>query len=649
MSVEQGFDSYEAPQESLDPSQPDVCYEGLEAYKDRLLAVTEYHTGDPQTFLTSEEEIGLAVQIQAGLAIAEEKKAIEDEIDARDEVDSELTERYLHVARIYNLGRKAEEKLVETHLRFGARKARDSMGLYSGRDLRKEEPQSKRYKKRVKPSRLRGQFIDNMADLSGATADLERRTQAASIGLIKAARNFDPINKSARFTTYASWQIEQEIVRGLHEEATGAYVPPNRSTEIAGLNKLDPNDPATQEKAEKLAQYQNRHKGVFLEDLPMPVDVKTNEEEPLEADEVLTAHANPIEAEIVRQGVRRLLDKTLDTISTREASIIRMRFGLMDGDIDEEPYTFEEIAKVVGVTRERIRQIESGAISKLRHPTRSQPLNNMLPFADEQIPHMAGEELKLTRAVARLGERATAIPPAIETWQANEQDVWEEPVRHIRSERGTDEYKRIGKEFRKHMLEAPLYTLQASFEDAMRSPYPKEWVTRIEDTFGTSLTPGHIEDFWNSTMGSFIETAEHKLQGDFSYNRVGQLFSALLIDRIRDTDEITLSIPIGAEGKIGFLGAWQHSGRITILGSTGDYTGYGMQQTSQVVVKGDVGDYAGAQAKDYASLEVEGDCGANVGYKCSGDSSIIVEGSAKQGVGAGKRGKAEITVLNSRR
>ncbi len=284
--------------------------------------------------LNAEQEVELAKRIEAGL-FAEEKLA-----DSRDSLRSETR---LDLEWIADDGRRAKNHLLEANLRLVVSLAK----RYTGRGML---------------------FLDLI--------------QEGNLGLIRAVEKFD-YTKGYKFSTYATWWIRQAITRAMADQARTIRIPVHMVEVINKLARVQRQmlqdlgrEPTPEELAaeldmtpEKVIEVQKYGREPISLHTPLGEDGDSEFGDLIEDSEAI----QPGEA-VSFTLLQEQLHSVLDTLSEREAGVVSMRFGLTDG----QPKTLDEIGKVYGVTRERIRQIESKTMSKLRHPSRSQVLRDYL-------------------------------------------------------------------------------------------------------------------------------------------------------------------------------------------------------------------------------------------------------------------------------
>jgi RNA polymerase primary sigma factor len=284
--------------------------------------------------LNAEQEVELAKRIEAGL-FADEKLA-EGRTSLRPEARGDLE-------WIADDGRRAKDHLLEANLRLVVSLAK----RYTGRGML---------------------FLDLI--------------QEGNLGLIRAVEKFD-YTKGYKFSTYATWWIRQAITRAMADQARTIRIPVHMVEVINKLARVQRQmlqdlgrEPTPEELAaeldmtpEKVIEVQKYGREPISLHTPLGEDGDSEFGDLIEDSEAI----QPGEA-VSFTLLQEQLHSVLDTLSEREAGVVSMRFGLTDG----QPKTLDEIGKVYGVTRERIRQIESKTMSKLRHPSRSQVLRDYL-------------------------------------------------------------------------------------------------------------------------------------------------------------------------------------------------------------------------------------------------------------------------------
>ena len=310
-------------------------------------ASTVMLTGDPVRMylkeigkvdlLTAADEVDLAMKIEAGLEAS-------NKLEAAENGEIELTRTEMRrLTRVENVGLEAKQALISANLRLVVSIAK----RYVGRGML---------------------FLDLI--------------QEGNLGLIRAVEKFD-YEKGFKFSTYATWWIRQAITRAIADQARTIRIPVHMVETINKLVRVQRQllqdlgrDPTPEEIGAEMDMSADRVREIQkISQEPVSLETPIGEEEDSQLGDFIEDSQAVVPPDAASFSMlQEQLTQVLDSLADRERKVIELRFGLVDG----HPRTLEEVGREFGVTRERIRQIESKTLAKLRHPSRSSKLKDYI-------------------------------------------------------------------------------------------------------------------------------------------------------------------------------------------------------------------------------------------------------------------------------
>lgn len=640
-NLEELYDEWGIDEENISEPEAQDGPQNSTIFRRQIGETLATHTGDKDTLLTRNQEQELAKIIENG------HKAEADLASGR----RMHTKTRQQLQDAIEASRQAQHTLVECNMKFAAYYARASMGILKGAE---SDP--------FERERIATSTYMDVTSLKSPEASLEDRTQLAMLGLVKAAAKFKPHatrktvkrrKQAPRFATYAAWSIVQELDRGIRSnEYNGLRLPDYKADELRKLHQLKRwiRDEGQQSltvdelaieldttpehilKLESLeaatsAEYSfDMETGIAsFEELDDGFDEDRQDAPLLTLDEIVTTSELGHETAGYLTGVlaRKAILEVLGTLSEREAGILYRRFGL-----DGEEWTLDQIGKVYGVTRGRINQLESKAMSKLDYPSRKNVLKVALQLGKligrdvvQKTPrterpsgyfgtgsvHLANESLRHSGFTHNeANSLVNTNSSSRESWQSYADEPWELPSRGAEQPR-----------FKDFMLAhlQPLDFARISQRDHTSERHAHRLIELLKHESTGAFALDELEQTLPSILAAILRvTKEANPEREIDGRKIGLFLSQVIGDTlIANDDAITVIVPDELKGKIEMFGKGIVRGTVR--------------------VNGDLGDFAGYKASEYAHLIVDGNVGDSCGYMASGDTLITVNGSAGYDLG----------------
>ncbi len=377
---------------ALDPEQIEKLYDMLE---EQGIEIIEDSVDDMED-ITNIVQIVEQKDEENGTVPAEEHTLVDDPVKVylkeigkvpllSGEEEIELAKRMLRgseaekMLRLMNVKKEGGEVLEEEQLDFET--LPDEFSAEEIEFYNKEIAAGERAKQRLSEANLR--LVVSIAKrYVGRGMHFLDLIQEGNLGLIKAVEKFD-YEKGYKFSTYATWWIRQAITRAIADQARTIRIPVHMVETINRVMRVSRQlvqelgrDPTSEEIAREINQPEEKVREILKIALdPVSLETPIGEEEDSHLGDFIPDDDIPAPVEATSQiMLREQLVEVLSTLTPREAKVLELRFGLRDG----RQRTLEEVGKEFNVTRERIRQIESKALRKLRHPSRSRKLKDFL-------------------------------------------------------------------------------------------------------------------------------------------------------------------------------------------------------------------------------------------------------------------------------